>query len=53
MAEQEIARIVFDLREHHVFDRIKRQWRATALGVTAVVPADSLGFPNFARASVI
>ena len=53
MAEQEIARIVFDLREHHVFDRIKRQWRATALGVTAVVPADSLGFPDFARASVI
>ena len=53
MSEQEIARIVFDLREHHAFDSVKRQWRATALGVTAVVPADALGFPDFARASVL
>ena len=53
MSEQEISRMVFNLREHHVFDRAKRQWRATALGVTAIVPADSLGFPDFARASVI
>ena len=53
MSEQEIAKMVFELREHHVFDRNKRQWRATALGVTAIVPADNLGFPDFARASVI